>query len=129
MSALKSKSNPSGFPLWPGEIPSCLETRELPAVFLRLETARQRVAFPYAALMKLELSLDETEVELTFTTHSATVKGRNLRGLYEAASQAQAVQIRATPKDITFEAMLKALTSFVSEIRITPLDESELRRR
>ena len=33
--------------------PRCLESREMPATFLRFESPREQVAFPYSSLIKV----------------------------------------------------------------------------
>ena len=67
----------------------CLETREIPGLFLRLQSAREQVALPYASLIKLELKNDATAVELSFVTHRVMIFGRNLAEVYQAAAEAQ----------------------------------------
>ena len=56
--------------------PHCLETRDVPSVCLRLEAARQSIAIPYALLLCVELSEDETGCDLTFATHAIRIRGR-----------------------------------------------------
>ena len=121
-------------PLSPGSgVPAearCLDTgRDVPGVFLRFESKRQRVALPYAGLLKVELSEDDTEIELNFATHQVKVCGKHLRRIYEAVSQARAVQITVAREDFPIEAMTRTDTPYVTEIRIEPLDEAERRRR
>lgn len=129
MSGLKSKLSDLGITPSIESDPGCLDVRGMPSVFLRFESPRQQVALPYAALLKLELSLDNTEAVLTFIAYSVTVKGKNLAKLYTAVSQAQAVQISVARKDFTMDAALMAFTPFVSDIRIVPLTETDRRRR
>ena len=59
--------------------PGCLESREIPAVFLRLHTPREQIALPYASLVKLSLKLDETALELSFVTHHVVIFGKTSR--------------------------------------------------
>ena len=54
----------------------CLETRDMPAVFLRLQSAREQVALPYSSLIKLVLKNDGTAVELSYVTHRVMITGR-----------------------------------------------------
>ncbi len=61
------------------EDPRCLESREMPASFLRFESPREQMAFPYASLIKLELKRDETALELSFVTHQVASLGENWR--------------------------------------------------
>ena len=68
----------------------CLESRDMPAVFLRLQLAREQVALPYSSLIKLELKNDATAVELSYVTHRVMIAGRNLAEIYQAVAEAQA---------------------------------------
>ena len=126
MSALKPKF-PGGNPLRPHD-PGCLDQQEVPAVCLRLHSHRQRVALPYALLLRIELSDDETSCAIIFATHEVSVRGRHLRTVYLAVSQGQAAQISvgesaSLPEGSAF------LGSLVTEIRIEPTDESGRARR
>ena len=62
----------------------------MPAVFLRLQSAREQVALPYSSLIKLELKNDATAVELSYVTHRVMIAGRNLAEIYQAVAEAQA---------------------------------------
>jgi hypothetical protein len=106
-----------------------LETRDMPALFLRFESPRLRVALPYASLLKIEIALRDEQIELAFATHRVTVRGANLWRMYEAISLARATQIAVYEKDFSLEARLKTATPFVSEIRIDPLEPVERRRQ
>ncbi|MFZ5496520.1 MAG: hypothetical protein ACOZE5_14445 [Verrucomicrobiota bacterium] len=126
MSGLKPKypDRDSSRPLNPG----CLDTRDIPAVCLRLESHRQRIAIPYALLLKVEISTDETACELTFATHQVSIRGRHLHDVYLAVSQAQAVQISTglasgVPEGRPFVGPL------ITEIRIEPVDERDRTRQ
>jgi hypothetical protein len=126
MSALKPKF-PGEDPLRPRD-PGCLDKQEVPAVCLRLHSHRQRLAIPYALLLRTELSDDETTCGITFATHEVSVRGRHLRTVYLAVSQGQAAQISvgesaSLPEGAAF------LGPFVTEVRIEPLDESGRARR
>lgn len=108
--------------------PGCLDVRDTPAVCLRLESHRQRIAIPYALLLKVEISTDDTACDLTFATHQVGIRGRHLRELYFAVSQAQAVQISTglasgVPDGLPFFGPL------VKEIRVEPVDEAGRSRR
>lgn len=103
--------------------PGCLETRDTPVVCLRLESHRQRIAFPYALLLRAEISEDETVCEITFATHQASIHGRNLKGIYLAVSQAQAVQI-STGLSSGVPAGRSFLGPLVTDIRIESVDQN-----
>ncbi len=107
----------------------CMQTRDMPAVFLRFDSPRQQLALPYASLLKIEITTDQTWVDLSFATHQVTLRGKNLRRLYEAVSQAQAVQISVATENFAVDALLKVYTPFVSEIHVEPLALDERRRR
>ncbi len=107
----------------------CLETREIPGVFLRLQSTREQVALPYSSLIKLELKNDATAVELSFVTHRVMISGRNLAEVYQAAAEAQARLISVAAKDFAGEFINPAHQALVREIRIEPLDADERRKR
>jgi hypothetical protein len=120
----------SGFPSTDGSPDHyCLERRGLPAVFLRLESPRERLALPYASLIKLVLRVDDTALELAFVTHRVTITGRNLNELYQAVTDVEARTIRVVAAGCTAEAGLRSLQALVLGIRIDPLDENERRSR
>ena len=106
----------------------CLDTREVPGVCLRIESARQRIAIPYALLLLVEISEDQTQCEIGFATHKVTVRGRDLRSVYVAVSQGQAVQVSVgdSAKFLEGEVYYGPL---VTGIQIEPLDESGRSRR
>jgi len=106
----------------------CLETRDIPAVCLRIESARQRVAIPYALLLLVELSEDRTQCEIAFATHKVIVRGHDLQYVYVAVSEGQARQIRAEnpAKFLEGDAYYGPI---IAGIQIEPLDESERARR
>ena len=70
--------------------PRCLDKREIPAAFLRLQSAREQVALPYSSLIKLALKTDETALELSFVTHRVTITGKNLSEIYKAITEVEA---------------------------------------
>lgn len=107
----------------------CLETRGMPAVFLRLQSAREQVALPYSSLIKLELKNDATAVELSFVTHRVLITGRNLAEIYRAVAEAEARLIAVLALDFPEEARGLSSNLFVSEIRIAPLEPEERRKR
>jgi len=126
MSGLKPK-HPGGESSQPRD-PGCLVTQNVPPVCLRLHSHRQRLALPYALLLRAELSDDETSCAVVFATHEISVRGRHLLGVYLAVSLGQAAQIsvgEATnlPEGAAF------LGPLVIEIRIEPTDESGQTRR
>jgi len=124
MSGLKPKFPGDDQPLNPG----CLVTQEVPAVCLRLQSHRQRVALPYALLLRAEVSDDETNCVIVFATHEISVRGRHLLGVYLAVSQGQAAQI-SIGDSARFAEGDKVLGSLVIDIRIEPTDESGRARR
>ncbi len=95
--------------------PRCLETREVTAVFLRLQSPRERVALPYSSLIKLALKTDETALELLFVTHQVTITGKNLSEIYKAITEAEARLIRVVEDDFLEEANLPSYTIYVTE--------------
>lgn len=108
--------------------PRCLETCDVPGVCLRLESSRQRVAIPYALLLRVELSEDETGCDLTFATHEVRIRGRRLRAVYLAVSQGQAVQIGVGDSANVREGDA-VLGPLVTGLQIDPLDEKLRARR
>ena len=56
----------------------CLSTSGSPILCLRLESARERLAIPYASLTAVRLSTDETILTILFVAHRVTIKGRKL---------------------------------------------------
>lgn len=106
----------------------CLVTRDVPAVCLRLQSHRQRIALPYALLLRVELSEDETTCAITFATHEVSVQGRHLEQVYLALSQGQAVQIGIGQSESIPEGT-SVLGPLVTQVRIEPLAESDRTRR
>ncbi|MDI1336601.1 MAG: hypothetical protein PSU94_10530 [Lacunisphaera sp.] len=116
-----------------GETPNpvdtgCLDSREVPSVCLRIESARQRIAVPYALLLRVEISEDETRCEIAFATHTVTVHGRHLRGVYVAVSQGHAMQIRVEDSAKFLDGELY-FGPMITGIQIESLDESGRARR
>ena len=109
--------------------PGCLETREMPATFLRLHSPRVQVALPYASLVKLELTLDETTLELSFITHRVTIAGRSLNEIYQAVTEAEARLVRVVSSDFADAAAVPSYKALVRAIRIEPLDAEERRKQ
>jgi hypothetical protein len=108
--------------------PQCLVTRDVPAVCLRLQSHRQRIALPYALLLRVELSEDETTCAITFATHEVSVQGRHLEQVYLAVSQGQAVQIGIGQSESLAEGAT-ILGPLVTQVRIEPIAESDRARR
>lgn len=108
--------------------PGCLVTQDVPAVCLRLQSHRQQIALPYALMLRAELSEDETSCAIIFATHEISVRGRHLRAVYLAVSQAQAAQI-SIGDSASFTEGDKFLGPLVTDIRIEPTDESDRARR
>jgi hypothetical protein len=126
MSGLKPKA--SGGEALLARDPGCLETRDVPSVCLRLHSHRRRIALPYALLLQVELSEDETNCTIAFATHEISVRGRHLLKVYLAASQGQATQI-GIGDSASFSEGDQFLGPLVTDIRIEPKDESGRTRR
>lgn len=124
MSELKSKFPGEDLPRNPG----CLVTQDVPAVCLRLQSHRQQLALPYALLLRIELSEDETSCVIVFATHEISVRGRHLREVYLAISQAQATEISIS-QSATLRDGSAFLGSLVTEVRIKSTDELGRARR
>lgn len=106
----------------------CLVTQEVPPVCLRLHSHRQRLALPYALLLRVELAADETGCVITFATHEVRVRGRHLQAVYTAVSQGQAVQIRVGDSG-SFNEGDKFLGPLITDIKVESTDESGRSRR
>lgn len=106
----------------------CLVTQDVPAVCLRLQSHRQQLALPYALLLRVELSEDETNCVILFATHKISVRGRYLREVYLAVSQAQAAEVSIGQSEILRDGAT-FLGPLVTEVRIEPTDESGRARR
>jgi len=119
-------------PKFPGEDqprnPGCLVTQDVPAVCLRLQSHRQQLALPYAFLLRVELSEDETNCVIIFATHKISVRGRHLREVYLAVSQAQATEI-SIGQSATLRDGSRFLGPLVTDVLIEPTDESGRARR
>jgi hypothetical protein len=109
--------------------PGCLETAEPAAAFLRFKSVREQVALPYSSLIKLELSTDETALELSFVTHLVTVSGNNLAEIYHAVAEVRARSVRVAQIGPAATADLPSYKAFVQRIRIEPRDLDERRRQ
>lgn len=105
--------------------PRCVETREIPAAFLRLQSSREQVALPYSSLIKLSLKTDGTALELSYVTHRVTIIGKNLAEIYKAVADLEARLITVAAEDFADAARLPSYTALVREIRIEPLDAEE----
>lgn len=90
----------------------------MPASFLRLHSPREQVALPSASLIKLELTLDETAMELSFLTHRVTVTGRSLSEIYKAVPESEARLIRVVAADFVDYAAVPSCKALVRAIRI-----------
>jgi hypothetical protein len=71
----------------------CVQKSSHPVLCLRLETPRERLALPYAALTAVELSVDETTLGISFVTHLVVVKGHRLAEAYCAVAAGLAVAL------------------------------------
>jgi hypothetical protein len=108
--------------------PCCLKTQDVPPLCLRLQSHRQRIALPYALLLRVELSEDETACNITFATHGVSVRGRHLEPVYLAVSQGQAAQV-SIGNSAGFAEGDKFLGPLVTDVRIEPTDETGRARR
>jgi hypothetical protein len=88
------------------------------APFLRLETPRERVALPYATLLGMTLSADETTIELDFASRIVTVKGKRLHEVFcsIAAGRGEALFARSATDEMSLGPGSKA--PLIVEIRI-----------
>ncbi|MDI1248576.1 MAG: hypothetical protein PSV13_06800 [Lacunisphaera sp.] len=68
----------------------CLITSASPTLCLRLETPRERLALPYAGLVSMSLSVDDTTMAIVFVTHRVTIKGRKLYPVYSEVAAGSA---------------------------------------
>jgi hypothetical protein len=93
-----------------------------------LQSQRQRLALPYALLLRVELSDDESKCLIIFATHEVSVCGRYLHQVYLALSQGQAAQISIGESAKVTEGD-SFLGPLVTDIRIEPTDESGRARR
>lgn len=109
--------------------PRCIETRETPAAFLRLQSPREQVALPYSSLLKLTLKTGGTALELSYITHRVTVIGKNLDVIYKAVAEVEARLVTVVAEDFADAARLPSYMALVREIRIDPLDADERRKR
>jgi hypothetical protein len=123
------EQRPGGKKLGSGSDPGSLDSRPLPAVFLRLESPRERIALPYSCLLKLSLKIDESMLELSFVTHRVTVTGKNLAEIYKSIAEAEARVISVAASGFAEEAGLASYKSLVRGIQIEPLDADERRKR
>ena len=99
------------------------QTSEVHVPFLRIETPRDRVALPYAMLIGLTLSSDETTLVLNFASSLVTVQGRSLYEIFCAISRGrgEALFARNGSDDMVASPLQKA--PFISAIRIKDLEE------
>lgn len=116
-----------GTPLRPR--PNDIERTATPGLFLRFESTRERIALPYALLLKLELSLDQRTLELGFATHAVTIGGRELHEIYEAVADGHARCIVLSDRETQRVAMQRDRGTVVAEIRIMRLDPENQKRR
>jgi len=105
-----------------GVDPECLQVRPVPAVFLRFESPRLRVALPYSSLLWVELALNEEQLDLTFATHRVTIRGVRLARIFLAISEGTATQVAITRKQFPAGATLAPGVPLVGEIRVEPID-------
>ncbi len=101
----------------------------MPASFLRFESPREQMAFPYASLIKLELRLDETALELSFVTHQVLITGRKLAEIYQAVTDTEARLVRVVSNEFAGDPAVATYRALVHGIRIDPLDADERRKQ
>lgn len=116
-----------GTPLRPR--PNDIERTAAPGLFLRFESTRERIALPYAMLLKLEMSLDQRTLELGFATHAVTIGGRELHEIYVAVADGHARCIRLSDRETHGIVSRGDDRAVVAEIRITRLDPDDRKRR
>jgi len=102
--------------------PRCLETKEMPGVFLRFQSPREQMALPYSCLLAIVMKVDGTALELAFVTHKVTVSGKSLAEVYAAVAEAQARVINVVSPQFNETARAPAFKSIVTGIRIEPID-------
>lgn len=108
--------------------PGCLRTQDFPAVCLRLHAQRERIAIPYALLLRVALSEDETRCAITFATHEVTVQGSYLEPVYVAVSQGMAAEIAIGRSGKLGEGVYFS-GPLVTQVRIDPTTEGDRARR
>lgn len=105
----------------------CLTTSNVPVLCVQFESARQQVAIPYALLLRVDLSLDETACDVEFGTHCVRLRGRGLRDAFDAISSGHAIRIRRGDfHGVSVEGAL--LGPLIMSVEIEPLDEDSRRR-
>ncbi|MBI5693762.1 MAG: hypothetical protein HZC55_27120 [Verrucomicrobia bacterium] len=109
-----------GTPLRPR--PNGVERTDIQGLFLRFESKRERIALPYALLLKLELSLDQRTLELAFATHTVTVGGWDLNEIYEMIADGHARCIRLSDQESPGIPVRRDDRAIVGEFRITRVD-------
>ena len=95
---------------------------EVPVLCVQFETSRLCIAIPYALLLNVTLSEDETRCAVHFGTHRIHLRGRHIRGAFDALSRGCAVCISKCNEDSLFGRAI--LGPLISGISIEPLDES-----
>lgn len=108
----------------------CLSTITSPVLCLRFESARERLALPYASLVAIRFSTDNTILTILFVTHKVTIKGRNLTDVYSAVATGAAAVLALGRR--TFHSSIKAANPdrppaepaaiTISDIRIESID-------
>ena len=102
------------------------QTSEAHVPFLRIETPRDRVALPYAMLLGLTLSNDETTLVLNFASSVVTIQGRRLYEVFCAISsgRGEALFARNCSDDMVAVPLQKA--PFISAIRVREVEEEAI---
>jgi hypothetical protein len=100
----------------------CYLSSDRPTAFLRLETARERLALPYAMLLGLSLSVDETLLELDFASHKVTVKGKRLHEVFCSLALGQSAALFAQGETAGLLRAPDSKAPCIHEIRIKVLE-------
>jgi hypothetical protein len=90
----------------------------MPAVFLRFEAPRMRVALPYASLLFVELALDEEELNLVFATHRVTLRGRKLARIHQAVCDGVATQVSVAANGLPPHSRTMPPAPWVGNLRV-----------
>lgn len=103
----------------------CYSTSDRSAPFLRLETKRERMALPYATLLGIVLSLDESSLELDFASHRVTVIGKRLYEVFCAISAGHGQALFAHPESVEMTAGPNSKIPLIREIRIKAVETAQ----
>lgn len=110
---------------FPTRLGECLSTSTTPLLCLRIESARERLALPYASLVAIQLSMDDTAVVIFFVTHKITLKGRHLAEVYNAVATGTAAMLAIGRK--TFQSSIKPANPARPPKELEPITISDIR--